>query len=88
MGKLWAVIKREYVERVRTKWFIITTIFGPVFFLAVMVLPGYMTMRGMKQAQVSNIRILDATGTGLGHRVADRLLLQQASNPLAKMPGG
>src|SRR3990170_3102447 len=88
MGKLWAVIKREYVERVRTKWFIIPTIFGPVFFLAVMVLPGYMTMRGMKQAQVSNIRILDATGTGLGHRVADRLLLQQASNPLAKMPGG
>ena len=35
MGKLLAVIKREYLERVRTKWFIITTLFGPVFFLIV-----------------------------------------------------
>lgn len=88
MAKLWVVIKREYVERVRTKWFIITTIFGPVFFLVVMVLPGYMTMRGMKEAQVSNIRILDATGTRLGHRVADRLQAQAAASPLAKLPGG
>jgi ABC-2 type transport system permease protein len=88
MAKLWVVIKREYLERVRTKWFIITTIFGPVFFLVIMVLPGYMTMRGMKEAKVSNIHILDATGTGLGHRVADRLEAQRANSPLAKIPGG
>jgi ABC-2 type transport system permease protein len=88
MAKLWVVIKREYLERVRTKWFIITTIFGPVFFIVVMVVPPYMTARGMKEAQVSDIHILDATGTGLGHRVADRLEAQRVSNPLAKMPGG
>ncbi|MEY4609005.1 MAG: hypothetical protein RL625_1222, partial [Gemmatimonadota bacterium] len=23
MAKLWAVIRREYLERVRTKWFVI-----------------------------------------------------------------
>ena len=40
MGKLLAVIKREYLERVRTKWFIITTVFGPVFFLGISVVPG------------------------------------------------
>ena len=39
MGKLWAVIKREYLERVRNKWFIIVTVFGPVFFAMIMVLP-------------------------------------------------
>lgn len=87
MAKLWAVIKREYLERVRTKWFIITTIFGPVFFLVIMILPGYMTMRGMKEAQLTDIRILDATGTGLGHRVAARLQAQRANNPLARVPG-
>ena len=73
MDKLWVVIKREYLERVRSKWFIFTTIFGPVFFAAITILPGYMTVKGMKNSQVSSIRILDATGTGLGHRVAGRL---------------
>lgn len=87
MGKLRVIIKREYVERVRTKWFIITTIFGPVFFIAIMVLPALLTMRGMREARVTDIRILDATGARLGRRVADRLQKQAASGPLAKVPG-
>ena len=37
MGKLWTVIRREYVERVRSKWFVIVTLFGPLFFGTVMV---------------------------------------------------
>lgn len=87
MAKLWVVIKREYLERVRTRWFIFTTIFGPVFFLIVALLPGYMTMKGMKEAQVTDILILDATGTGLGHRVALNLESQRANSPLARVPG-
>ncbi len=79
MAKLWVVIKREYLERVRSRWFIFTTIFGPVFFAAITILPGYMTMKGIKETQLSSIRILDATGTGLGHRVADRLNALQDS---------
>ena len=43
-SKLVAVIKREYLERVRTKWFIISTVFGPVFMLGVTVLPGLLTV--------------------------------------------
>ncbi len=88
MDKLWVVIKREYLERVRSKWFIFTTIFGPVFFAAVTILPAYMTNRGMKNAQVSSIRILDATGTGLGHRVADRLSKRQDDQSPTPGPGG
>ncbi|MFI5309852.1 MAG: ABC transporter permease [Gemmatimonadales bacterium] len=87
MAKLWVVIKREYLERVRTKWFIFTTIFGPVFLFAVMVLPSYMTMRGIREAQITDIHILDATGTRLGHRVAANLEAQRANNPLARVPG-
>jgi ABC-2 type transport system permease protein len=45
-------------------------------------------MRGMKEAQITDIHILDATGTGLGRRVADRLMAQRANNPLANVPGG
>ena len=35
MAKLWAIIKREYLERVRSKWFLIATFLGPVFFAAI-----------------------------------------------------
>lgn len=69
-AKLWAVTKREYLERVRTKWFIITTLFGPLFFAAIMILPGYLSVRGMRDAQVTNLRIVDATEMGIGQRVA------------------
>ena len=80
MAKLWAVIRREYVERVRTKWFLLVTLFGPVFFGTVMILPGYLSVRGMREARVANIRILDATGAGLGARVARRLAPNSSSN--------
>jgi ABC-2 type transport system permease protein len=85
MDKLWVVIKREYLERVRSRWFIFTTIFGPVFFGIITILPGYMTVKGMKNAQVSSIRILDATGTGLGHRVAARLATKRDSAAVSPM---
>jgi ABC-2 type transport system permease protein len=89
MAKLWTVIKREYLERVRTKWFIIVTLFGPVFFGAIMVLPGYLSVRGMREARVTDLRILDATGLGLGARVAARLavsaLQQDSAAPKARV---
>jgi ABC-2 type transport system permease protein len=87
MDKLWVVIKREYIERVRSKWFIFATIFGPVFFAVIMILPGYMTVKGMKNTRVSNIRILDATGTGLGHRVAARLAGQKDTAAVSPLQG-
>ena len=31
---------REYLERVRTKWFIITTLFGPIFFIGIAIIAG------------------------------------------------
>lgn len=40
MKKLLAVIKREYVERVRSKWFIFGTILAPLIMAALAGLPG------------------------------------------------
>ena len=73
MAKFWVVFKREYLERVRTKWFIIATLLGPVFFGTIMVLPGFLAVRGMREAVVGNVRIVDATGTDLGERILARL---------------
>jgi ABC-2 type transport system permease protein len=85
-SRLLAVIKREYLERVRSKWFIIGTIFGPIFLMGMMVLPGLMTVKNMREAQVTDFQILDATGTRLGTRIAvtlrDRALNAEARKKL------
>ena len=72
MGKLWTVTKREYVERVRTKWFLIATVFGPLLFGTLLIVPPLLTARSRSQASAdaANVVILDATGLGLGRRVA------------------
>lgn len=80
MGKLLAVIRREYLERVRNKWFVIVTIFGPLFFAAIMILPALLSVRGMRDAKVADLRIVDASGAGLGERVAARLVRAAAGS--------
>lgn len=70
MRQLWAVIKREYLERVRTRWFLIATLFGPFLFGALMFLPAYMGERTKASADAARIRIIDATGTNLGQLIA------------------
>ena len=74
MAKLWAVIKREYLERVRTKWFIISTVFGPILLSAIMVLPAIMSAGSIRDAKVGKIEIVDVTGLGLGTRIAARIV--------------
>jgi len=73
MAKLWAIVKREYLERVRTRWFIFATIFGPIFFGAMIIIPAVMAKRSKSTMEFSNTRILDATTTGIGRRVADAM---------------
>lgn len=73
MKKLLVVLEREYMERVRTRWFAIATIFGPLLFGALMFLPAYLANRSTASADVARIRILDATGTDLGRLVAAEL---------------
>src|SRR4051812_26721916 len=70
MAKLWAIIKREYLERVRSKWFLIATFFGPVFFSAIIIVPAWLASRSKATNDVYNTIILDATGAGFGHRLA------------------
>ena len=73
MRKLWAIVQREYLERVRTKWFLVATVFGPLVFGALMYLPAWAAMRSRASADVARIQILDATGTDVGRHVANEL---------------
>jgi ABC-2 type transport system permease protein len=73
MKKLLVVLEREYMERVRTRWFLVATIFGPVFFGLLMFLPAWVANRSEASSDVARIRILDATDANLGHLVATEL---------------
>ena len=45
MAKLWAVIRREYIERVATKSFLIGTLIAPLLFSGILFLPAVMARR-------------------------------------------
>ena len=72
MGKLLAVIRREFVERVRTKAFIIGTIIGPIFFGAMAIIPGLLLS---KQSTGQRIAVVDGGTSEFGTRV-ERALAQ------------
>lgn len=73
MGKLFAIIKREYLERVRSKWYIFSTALGPLFFGVIVIVPMVISSRTKPSPDLSHVIILDATGTQLGMRVAGDL---------------
>ena len=71
--KLGVVFKREYLERVRSKWFLIGTLLGPVLFAVITIVPTYVSSRERPGTELTNIVVLDATGTGLGARIGETL---------------
>jgi len=91
MDKFWVVAKREYLERVRSRWFVMMTLFVPVFITAIFLIPAWVTARSAAGTGSRNIVILDATGTGLGKRVSailtsDTTAAQRASAATAPQP--
>jgi len=59
MKKILSVIKREYIQIVRTKGFIIGTILGPVFMLALIVIPVALQFVAIDQQE--EIGVIDET---------------------------
>ena len=70
MRKVWAIIRREFIERVRSKWFLISTILGPIFMIALGVLPSLLATR---TGRVNQIVLVDQGTGGLAARVQAQL---------------
>lgn len=70
MRKVWAIIRREVVERVRTRAFMISTLLFPILMGALIILPGYLMTRS---TGTKRIALVDATGDSLGPQI-DRAL--------------
>jgi ABC-2 type transport system permease protein len=73
MGKLLAVIEREFGERVRSKWFLISTLFAPLLFAALFIGPPYLAYKSSRSVDLSAMAIVDATGATMGDGVATEL---------------
>jgi ABC-2 type transport system permease protein len=73
MNKFWVVCRREYLERIRSRWFIVATLAGPIFFGSLFIIPIVLSGRAKASAEATNIIVLDATGTKLGAQVAELL---------------
>jgi ABC-2 type transport system permease protein len=69
MREIWLVFRREFLERVMARGFLIGTITFPLFFGGVMFLPILLERGGAERTLV----IVDETGTGLGQVLAARL---------------
>jgi ABC-2 type transport system permease protein len=70
MNKVIAVIRREFVERVRTRAFLLTTLLGPLFFVGIAVLPALLISR---EVTGRNVVVIDAGEGGFGKRVTAAL---------------
>jgi ABC-2 type transport system permease protein len=73
MGKLLAVVKREYFERVKSPWFLAGTFLGPVLFGVITILPAVLALKQETSKGLTNITILDASGAEIGARIRSAL---------------
>ncbi|HEU4752460.1 MAG TPA: hypothetical protein VFU47_05070, partial [Armatimonadota bacterium] len=70
MHKVLAVIRREFMTRVRSRAFVISTVLGPVFMILMFTMPILLDRRDTAPKQVA---VLDGVQDGFGRLVATRL---------------
>ena len=83
MDKLFVVVKREFMERVRNKWFVIMTLLMPAIMAAMILLPAWMAIRSTASDNLNRFIILDASGVGLGQSVLSNLRLDSTKARLS-----
>jgi ABC-2 type transport system permease protein len=59
MHKIWLIIKREFLTRVRKKSFLILTLLIPIFFVGVLVIPIIIAMKGEEDKRIA---VIDESG--------------------------
>jgi len=87
MKKFIAVVKREYIQRVRTKFFVVATILGPVIMAGFTIVPALMF--GIRAGGPTRLAIVDQTGN-MYERVAKELISgkdQRSNSATARTPG-
>ena len=68
MRKVWVVIRREFVERIRKRWFWVGALLGPLLFGVIL----FLSMQ-LGQGGVQTIVVVDGTTTSVGERITEQL---------------
>lgn len=71
-SKLDTIVAREFYERVRSKWFLVATVLGPVLMGFLLFLPTIMAERERK-AENGAVRVIDITSDSVGSAIVSRL---------------
>src|SRR5690349_19602393 len=72
MRKVWLIARREYLDKVRSKAFLITTVLFPVMMLGFGVLPGkFMTQRKGGTRHIVIVTSSQATGQQVQKQLRD-----------------
>jgi ABC-2 type transport system permease protein len=77
--RTWAITKREYLERVRARWFLIATFGLPVILVGIVFLPQLVVSRGASEDAGLNLGVLDYSGrveSDVGHVLGERWTVQ------------
>ena len=61
------VARREFLERVRTKWFAIVTILGPIGMIAAIVIPVYLALQSAEEG--FHVQLVDKSGRDIGSQM-------------------
>ncbi len=73
MREMWVIARREFLERVRSKWFVVMTILGPLLIVGSIVIPA---MIGSPTTAGAKVKIVDK-----GHELGAPLALQLGLPP-------
>lgn len=86
MKKFLAVVKREYVQRVRSKFFVVMTVLGPFMLIVFTIVPGLLF--SIKAGGDTRIAIIDQTeGARLYGSIRSSLLSQDRADDDEEEPG-
>lgn len=58
------IARREFLERVRTKWFAIVTLLGPIGMIAAIVIPAYLSVKSVQEG--FKIQLVDMSERDIG----------------------
>ena len=77
MRKIWLIIKREYLVRVRKKSFIVMTIVGPLLMAALMIVPTYLANESQELRTIA----IEESGFEFTNKIEDTDLLHFSKIP-------
>ncbi|MGH7541739.1 MAG: ABC transporter permease [Gemmatimonadota bacterium] len=72
-SKVRAILRREYLQRVRSKWFLLSTLGLPLLFVGFAVLSGFLATGGGAEVSTLAVGVVDRSGA-LGDLVVEELL--------------